>query len=146
MNREISLLKCAYSKQGDLEELEFIGGKKYRFQWSAAHALTAIDAPKGRLFNFEYTDSLLTCWTKTTGPRNELKWQYYLDNVRTTAFQTPPVLLREDASHVYSWDKGRGVDIVKVYDKTGALVSKTTIGAAGVEQTTPKEKIAYMFE
>jgi len=145
LNREIPLLKCAYSARNGLEELEFYGGRKCRLLWSAEHNLTAVDDPKGRRFDFEYDDSLLTCWTKANGPRNELKW-LHLDYVRETAFQTPPVLLREDASHVYSWDKGRGVDIVKVYDKTGTFVSKTTIGAAGVRQTTPKEKIAYMFE
>jgi len=146
LNREVSLLKCAYSKQGDLEELEFAGGKKYRFQWSPNHTLTAIDNPAGRLFDFEYTNSLLTCWTKTNGPRNELKWQYYLDNIRTTAFQTPPVLLREDASYMYNWNKSGNVDIVTIYDKAGALVSKTKIGAAGLEQITLKEKIEYIFK
>ena len=146
LNREIFLLKCAYSKQGDLEELEFAGGRKYWLQWTANHALAAIDNPAGRLFDFEYTNSLLTCWTKTNGPRHELKWQYYLDNVRTTAFQTPPVLLREDAAYVYSWDKSGSVDIVTIYNKVGALVSRTKIGAAGVEQTTPKGKIEYAFE
>ena len=94
LNREISLLKCAYSKQGDLEELEFAGGRKYRLQWSANHDLLAVDGPDGRRFGFEYADSLLACWTKADGPRNELKWQR-LDYVRETAFQIPPVLLRD---------------------------------------------------
>ena len=103
----------------------------------------AIDGPEGRRFDFEYTDSLLTCWTKANGPRNELKWQYYLDNVRTTAFQTPPVLLREDALYVYSWDKSGSVDIVKIYDKAGNLLSETRIGSTGVAQTTPSGKIKH---
>jgi hypothetical protein len=146
LNREITLLKCAYSKQGYLEQMEFAAGKKYRFSWSADHSLTAIDAPDGRRFDFEYANSLLTCWTKANGPRNELKWWYYLDNVRTTAFQTPPVLLREDAFYVYDWNKGRSMDTMKVYDKAGTLLSKTKIGATGMEQTTPKGKIVYIFE
>jgi len=98
LNREILLLKCAYSKQGFLNELEFTGGRKYRFHWSDARDLLAVDGPEGRRFDFEYTNSLLTCWTKANGPRNELKWRH-LDYVRETAFQIPPVLLRKDASY-----------------------------------------------
>ena len=148
LNREIPLLKCAYSKQGDLEEMEFAEGRKYILQWSANHSLMSIDGPEGRRFAFEYADSLLTCWTKANGPRNELKWQYYLDNVRTTAFQTPPVLLREDASHVYRWDKDNSasVDTVKIYDRSGNLLSETQIGAAGVMQTTPNGEIIHSFK
>jgi len=146
LTRDIFLLKCVYSKQGDLEALEFAGGKKYRFQWSADHSLSAIDTHKGRLFNFEYTNSLLACWTKANGPRHELKWQYYLDNARTTAFQTPPVVLREDAAHVYGVDRSVSMNIVTVHDKAGTFVSKTVVGEDGVEQTTPEGKIEYVFE
>jgi len=122
LNREIPLLRCAYSKQGDLEELKFAGGKKYRLLWSANHDLRAVDGPEGRRFDFEYTDSLLTCWTKANGARNELKWRH-LDYVRETAFQIPPVLLREDASfsYVYDLDKWGFVTNVRIYDKAGTL-------------------------
>ena len=106
----------------------------------------SIDGPEGSRFAFEYTDSLLTCWTKADGPRNELKWQYYLGNVRTTAFQTPPVLLREDASCVYSWDKSGSVDTVKIYDRAGNLLSETQMGATGVVQTTPNGVIKHTFK
>jgi len=145
LSREVPLLKCTYSKQGDLEELEFAEGRKYRLQWSSVHDLLAVDGPEGRRFDFEYVNSLLSCWTQAGGSRNELKWQYHLENVRTTAFQTPPVLLREDASYVYDWNKGDSVDILKIYDKAGNLLSETKIGSRGVEQTTPNGKITHSF-
>jgi len=50
LNREVPLLKCAYSARNGLEELEFFGGRKYRMLWSADHTLMAIDDPKGRRF------------------------------------------------------------------------------------------------
>jgi len=93
LNREVFLLQCIYSKPGDLVELEFAGGRKYRLLWADNHDLRAVDGPEGRRFDFEYVNSLLSCWTGANGSRNELKWQYYLDNVRSTAFQIPPVLL-----------------------------------------------------
>jgi len=144
-DRKVSILKCAYYMQGDLQSLIFAKGRIYRFQWSADHSLLSIDGSEGRLFDFEYTDSLLTCWTKANSPRNELKWQYYLDNVRTTAFQTPPVLLREDASYEYRWDKGGIVDIVKVYNKDEDLLSETKIGDGGIEQTVA-DGTKYIFK
>jgi len=143
LNREIPLLKCAYSARNGLEEMEFYGGRKYRLLWSADHNLTAVDDPKGRRFDFEYAGSLLTCWTKAGGPRNELKW-WHFDYVRETAFQTPPVLLREDASYVYGWDKRSGMNIVKVYNKAGALVSETKIGTTRIEQSTRSGKVWYI--
>lgn len=147
LNKEVPLLKCAYSKQGDLEEMEFFEGRKYRLRWSAEHSLTSIDGPDGRRFDFEYANSLLTCWTKANGPRNELKWRH-LDYVRETAFQIPPVLLREDASYSYAYelDKWGVVNTVKIYDKAGTLVSKTRIGATGIEQTSPNGKIEHSFK
>ena len=147
LNREITLLKCAYSKQGFLNELEFTGGKKYRLHWSDNHDLRAVDGPEGRRFDFEYTNSLLTCWRKAEGPRNELKWQY-LDYVKEIAFQIPPVLLREDASHSYACnvDKWGYVNTVKTYDKAGALLSETRIRATGVVQTTPNGEIKHSFK
>ena len=146
-NSEILLLKCAYSKQGNLEEMEFSGGKKYRLHWSANHDLLAIDGPEGRRFDFEYANSLLTCWTQANGPRNELKWQH-LDYVRETAFQIPPVLLREDASYSYEYklDMFGRVELVKVRDKAGALVSETKMGMTGVEQTSPNGKLEHRFK
>jgi len=146
LNRELPLMKCTYSKQGNLNELEFSGGKKYRLQWSADHTLTAIDDPNGRRFDFEYANSLLSCWTQANGPRNELKWRH-LDYIRETAFQIPPVLLREDAAHSYAYelDKWGGVERVTIHDKTGALVSDTKIRASLVEQITPDGKNARVF-
>jgi len=147
LNREMPLLKCVYSARNGLEELEFYGGRKYRLSWSAGHDLLAIDAPKGRQLHFEYVDSLLTCWTRENGPCNELKWQR-LDYIRETAFQIPPVLLREDASHLYEYklDKWGGVINVKTHDKSGALVSETDIKTTSIEQATPNEKIKYIFK
>jgi len=122
LNREISLLQCAYSKQGFLDEMEFSGGRKYHLQWSTNHDLLAIDGPGGRRVSFQYAGSLLACWTKAGGARNELKWRH-LDYVRETAFQIPPVLLREDASfsYVYDLDKWGFVTNVRIYDKAGTL-------------------------
>ena len=138
LNRDIVLLKCAYSNEGNLVELEFAGGRKYRLQWSVNHDLLAVDGPKGRQFDFEYVNSLLTCWTQANGPRNELKWRH-LDYVRETAFQIPPVLLREDASYSYvcGLDKWGYVYDVKTYNKAGTLVSETKIGTSGIEQIAP---------
>ena len=121
-----------------MEELEFAGGEKYRLKWSANRDLLAVDDPEGRRFDFEYTNSLLACWTKASGPRNDLKW-LHLDYVRETAFQIPPVLLREDAScsYVCSLDKWGYVYDIKTYNKAGILLSKTIIGESSVEQTTP---------
>jgi len=147
LNREIVLLKCSHSKQGFLNELEFAGGKKYRLQWSANHDLLAIDGPEGRRFDFEYANSLLTCWTQANGPRNELKWRH-LDYIRETAFQIPPVLLREDASYSYEYklDKFGRVEFVIIHDKSGALVSETKMGTTGVEQTAPNGKLKHKFK
>jgi hypothetical protein len=147
LNREIPLLKCAYSARNGLEELEFHGGRKYRLLWAADHTLMAVDDTKGRRFDFEYANSLLTCWTKASGPRNELKWRH-LDYVRETAFQIPPVLLREDAScsYVYALNKWGNVTGVKIHDKAGTLVSDTRIGTTGMEQVAPRGKTRRIFK
>ena len=42
--------------------------------------------------------------------------------------------------------KSGGVDVVKIRNKVGTLVSETKIGLAGVEQTTPGWKIRHMFK
>jgi hypothetical protein len=144
IDRDIPLLKCVYSKRGDLEELEFAGSKKYRLQWSVDHCLMAIDGPAGRRFDFEYANSLLTCWTEADGSRNELKW-WHLDQVREAAFQRPPVRLREDARFTYDWKRNDNVDIVTIHDKTGAFVSETKIGSAGLEQRTPKGILEHKY-
>jgi hypothetical protein len=147
LNREIFLLKCAYTKQGYLEALEFSAGRQYRLQWSANCDLLAVDSPKVRLFDFEYANSLLACWTKANSPRNELKWQH-LNYVRETAFLIPPVLLREDSSnsYVHTLDKWGYVYEIKTYNKAGAVVSDTRIGEHGLEQTTPNGTIKHPFK
>ena len=145
LNREIILLKCVYSTQGVLTELEFASGKKYQLHWSAEHDLIAIDDPNGRRFDFEYANSLLSCWAQANGPRNVLMWRH-LDYVRETAFQISPVLLREDASYTYEYklDRWGNVEIVTIHDKSGAFVSETKIGPNSVRQITPDGKTTHV--
>jgi len=139
------LLEVHYSDAGQLADLIFSDGRKCSFQWSPDNCLQRVYGDVGRRIDFEYDNRLLKSWRMDEGSSQEIKWQSFGSMLRLVLGR-PPVMLGEDSSFEYQWERKESLVILNIFKKSGEWVSRTYFSTLGVIQQTPHETLSHSFK
>ena len=139
------LLEIKYSNTGQLAELIFSHGQKYTFQWTPDGCLQSAYNDTGRHFDFEYDNGLLKSYHTDDVTLRQFKWAPFESALRRVLGR-PPVMLGEDSSFQYHWERKESLIILNIFRKSGGWISRTCFSSKGVTQQTPHETLRHDFK